>query len=139
MKDREFVIEAAQNDFTEVELGRLGSIAEDERVRDLAKHLVEEHERANRQLLGLAKTKSLKIPTEIDTDRRALIDRLANLSGADFRREYIKAVLQNHQRSISIFQQESQTGEDKDFRDFAARQLPTLQAHFRMAKAISAW
>ncbi len=138
MRDCEFVMEARKGGLTEVELGKLGiAHAEDERVRDLAKHLMHEHHRANRQLVALAKNKNLEIPTEIDAERQALIDRLGDLGRDDFEREYMKAVLKDHLRSISIFQQESQTGEDRELRDFAAFQLPILQAHFRMAKSIT--
>lgn len=138
MNDHEFIAEAVRDGLTEVELGRLGAVqAFDERIRKLARSLMEEHEKANRELVRIAKQKRLAIPTEMDPERRSVIDDLKGLSDEEFQQAYVKALVKDHQRSISIFQQESQTGRDEEVRDFAGRLLPVLTGHFRIAKSIA--
>ncbi|OPY65555.1 MAG: hypothetical protein A4E57_03146 [Syntrophorhabdaceae bacterium PtaU1.Bin034] len=138
MEDREFVFEAARDGLAEVELGKLGQKnASNERLKEFAKRLAEEHQKANKELIQLAKKKKLSIPTEIDPERQDMLDRLRGLSSEDFQREYMKAVMKDHQRSISIFRQEAKEGGDEDFRGFAEKTLPMLQEHFKMAKSIT--
>jgi len=137
MKDHEFIAEAVRDGLTEIELGRLGvTEASDTRVRELARSLLEEHEKANRELVRLAKQKRLEVPTEIDRERRCLIDDLKGTAAGEFQQAYMKALVKDHQRSISIFLQESRAGEDDDVKDFAGRLLSVLTDHFRLAKSI---
>jgi putative membrane protein len=138
MEDREFVFEAAKDGLTGVELGELGmENAQNEDLKEFARRLAEEHRKANKELIQLAKKKKLRIPTEIDPERLGMFDRLRGLSGEDFRREYMKAVMKDHQRSISIFRQEAKEGGDEDFRGFAEKTLPMLQEHLKTAKSIT--
>jgi putative membrane protein len=138
VNDHEFIAEAVRDGLTEFELGRLGAAqAFDERVKRLAWSLMEEHEKANRELVRLAKRKRLEIPTEMDPERRSLIDDLKGLGENEFEQAYMRAVVKDHQRSISIFLKESQTGRDEEVRNFAGRLLSVLDGHLRTAKSIT--
>lgn len=140
MEDREFIMEAAKDGLSELELGKLGvDHAPNREVRQFAERLIEEHEKANRELFDLAKRKNLQVPTSIDQDRQSMLDALRGLSPEDFEREYMKAVMKGHQKSIAVFQQEATTGEDPEVRNFAGKLLPRLQAHFRKAKSLTDW
>lgn len=138
MNDHEFIAEAVRYGLTEIELGRLGAaLASDERVRELARSLVREHEKASRELVRLAKQKRLEIPTEVDPERRSVIDDLKGMGDDEFQRAYMKAVVKDHQRSISVFLQESQTGRDEEVKEFAGKLLPVLTDHLKMARSIT--
>jgi putative membrane protein len=65
-----------------------------------------------------------------------LMDRLSGLSGAEFDREFMKQMVKDHEDAVSDFQKQSTRGKDSDIRAFAARTLPTLQEHLRMAREI---
>jgi len=51
------------------------------------------------------------------------------LSGDDFDRTYIEWQILSHKDAVALFKTESETGDDKDARQFATDTLPTLQLH----------
>jgi putative membrane protein len=65
---------------------------------------------------------------------KALHDRLSKLSGNAFDKAYMRAMIEDHQEDVSEFRQESQSAKDPDVRQFAAKTLPTLEEHLRIAE-----
>jgi len=59
-------------------------------------------------------------------------DELAKLSGADFDREFAKAMVKGHEEAISKFEAASKG--DDDIAKFAQETLPTLQKHLKAAQ-----
>jgi putative membrane protein len=74
------------------------------------------------------------LPTSIDAKDQGLKDKLSGLSGADFDRTYMQSMVKDHQKDISEFQKEANSGSNADLKGFAAQTLPTLQEHLRMAR-----
>jgi putative membrane protein len=64
--------------------------------------------------------------------------KLAKLSGAEFDREYMALMVEDHDKDVAAFLDESKDGSAPDIKSFAAKTLPTLQEHQRMAKEIKA-
>jgi putative membrane protein len=211
--DRKFIMETAHNGMAEVMLGRMASErASSDEVKQFGQRMVDDHTKANQELMQLASTKGITLPAMTDmggsmtstgatsgtgttmsntqtsasgsqatgstgqtsgsqtsgsTDRsgtgmqtsgsttgmsgqgtgahgghmmgpkhQKLMDRLSGLSGAEFDREYMKQMVKDHEDAVSDFQKQSTRGKDSDIRAFAARTLPTLQEHLRMAREI---
>jgi putative membrane protein len=74
------------------------------------------------------------LPTSINAKDQALKDKLSGLSGADFDKTYMQAMVKDHQKDINEFQKEANNGSNADLKAFAAQTLPTLQEHLRMAQ-----
>jgi putative membrane protein len=138
-KDRTFVMQAGQLSMMEVELGRLavkrGSSAG---VKQYGQEMVEEHTRANQELMQLAMQKKVELPTEMSTQNTALIDRLSGLSGTSFDTAYKQAMIDSHNQAIALFQAQSQQGQDPELKAWAAQKLPNLQAHLEMVNQMLA-
>jgi putative membrane protein len=132
-KDKTFVMQAGQLGMMEVELGRLavkrGSSAG---VKQYGQEMVEEHTRANQELMQLAMQKKVELPAEMSTQNTALIDRLSGLSGKSFDTAYKQAMIDSHNQAIALFQAQSQQGQDPQLKAWAAQKLPNLQAHLKM-------
>jgi putative membrane protein len=45
-------------------------------------------------------------------------------------------MVEAHQTAVSLFQKQAKHGEAKELRDFAAKTLPTLEEHLKMARAL---
>jgi putative membrane protein len=66
---------------------------------------------------------------------RDLIDKLNKLSGSDFDREYVKAMVNDHEADVGDFRRQSKRESgDPDVKRFAAATLPTLESHLQMAQ-----
>ena len=138
-RDKTFVMEAGQLSMMEVELGRLaverGSSAG---VKQYGQEMVEDHTRANQELMQLAMQKKVELPTEMSTQNTALIDRLSGLSGKSFDTAYKQAMIDSHKQAIALFQAQSQQGQDPELKAWATQKLPNLQAHLEMVNQMLA-
>jgi len=135
--DRQFITEAAQGGLAEVQLGQLASQrGTSDAVKQFGQHMVQDHTQVNNQLKQLATQKGVKLPTTIGSNNQQVKQRLSKLSGANFDRQYLKQMLQDHQKDISAFQNEAQQGQDADVKAFATQALPTLQEHLQQVSSI---
>ena len=135
-EDREFAVKAAQGGMAEIALGRLAAEkAASSDVKQFGQRMVEDHGKANDELKAIAQRKSLDLPSDVRDERNQLRDRLAALSGGEFDRQYIEAMVKDHRDNVDLFRRQADQGKDTDLKQFAASSLPTLQDHLKMAEA----
>lgn len=136
-QDRNFIMDAAMGGMEEVELGKVaaqqGMSAE---VKQFGQRMVDDHSQANSELMSLASSKGITLPTELDQKHRSEVTKLSGMSGADFDREYTKMMVSDHRKDVSEFEKQSTRGTDADLKAFATKTLPTLREHLRMAEAL---
>jgi len=122
----------------EVELGQLASQkAQSDQVKQFAQRMVQDHGKANDELKTLAQQKNITLPTDLDAKHKSTRDRLSKLSGAQFDRAYMQDMLADHRKDVSDFRKESQSGKDPDVKAWAAKTLPTLEEHLKLAESAS--
>jgi len=133
--DNTFVTKAAQGGMAEVELGKLAAEkASKDEVKKFGQRMVDDHSKANDELKTVAQQKNITLPTEISAKDKALVTRLTKLSGPAFDRAYMQAMLTDHRTDVNEFRVESKSGRDADVKAFAAKTLPTLEEHLRLAQ-----
>ena len=107
-------------------------------VKRFAQRLVDAHSKANTEMLALVnKKQGLRAAAQMDQKHRALSDRLLGLRGAQFDRDYMTHMVEGHRKAIALFESEANNGKDADVKAFAAKALPTLKEHLKMAEDIS--
>ena len=137
--DKAFVLEAARGGMAEVELGRLAADkASNADVKQFGQRMVADHSKASDELKGLASQKNVTLPTEPDAKQKALHARLSKLSGDEFDKAYIQAMVADHNKDVADFTRASKIAKDPDLKAWAGKTLPTLQEHQKMAKELSA-
>jgi len=123
----------------EVELGRLASQnASSPDVKRFAQRMVDDHSKASDELKGLASQKDVALATKLDDQHRAVQQKLAQLKGAAFDQAYMAHMATAHLKAVALFQEEAKTGKDADVKAWAAKMLPTLQEHLKVASSLSA-
>jgi putative membrane protein len=133
--DQTFVTKAAKGGMAEVELGKLAADkASSDAVKKFGQRMVDDHSKANDELKTLAQSKSITLPTEIGPEEKALHDRLSKLSGPAFDQAYMKAMVSDHVKDVNEFKMEAKSGKDPEVKAFAAKTLPTLEEHLKMAR-----
>ena len=135
--DQKFAMEAAMGGMAEVELGRLAAQkgASDD-VRQFGQRMVDDHSKANEELMRVASSKGWTPPTALDAKHQAEMQRLSAMSGDKFDREYVKMMVKDHKKDVGEFQKEAGRGADADIKAFASSTLPTLQQHLQMIQRI---
>jgi len=133
--DQTFVTKAAQGGMAEVELGKLAAEkASSDTVKKFGQRMADDHSKANDELKKLAESKNITLPSTIGPEEKALRDRLSKLSGAAFDQAYMKAMVNDHVKDVNEFKMESKSGKDPELKAWAAKTLPTLEEHLKMAR-----
>lgn len=136
-QDHKFVMEAAMGGLMEVELGRVAAAqGASDAVKQFGQRMVDDHSKANTELMTLAASKGMTLPTELDEKHKAQVAKLSALSGAEFDRAYAKMMLSDHNKDVKEFQKQSARASDPDIKAFAAKTLPTLQEHLQMVRTL---
>jgi putative membrane protein len=135
--DMKFATEAAVGGMEEVQLGQLAAQkgASDE-VRQFGQKMVDDHTKANEDLMQVASGKGWTLPASLDAKHQADVQKLSALTGDAFDRAYVKMMVSDHKKDVGEFQKESTRGADADVKSFATRTLPTLQEHLQMIQRI---
>jgi len=130
--------EAAQSGMAEVMLGNLAlQKSSNDEIKQMAQKIVDDHTAANNELKNLAASKNAALATEVSAKQKATYDKLNALSGDEFDREFVKVMVKDHEKAVSLFQKQADKGADADVKAFAAKTLPTLQGHLEMAKSMN--
>jgi putative membrane protein len=137
--DRAFVTRAAQDGMAEVAMGELAAKqASNDAVKQFGQRMVDDHTKANNELKELASKRGIALPSEVSAKQKASQDRLAKLSGDDFDREYMRAMVKDHDSAVALFEKESRSGGDPELKAWAGKTLPVLREHQKQAHDLSA-
>ena len=135
--ERKFVEKAAIDGMAEVELGKLAQQkAASDQVKQFASRMVEDHSKANDELKQIASMKGLQVPTALDKGHQKDMENLSKRSGADFDKKYMDHMVSEHKKDVSMFEKEAKSGKDPELKAFAAKTLPKLQEHMKLAQNV---
>ncbi len=132
--DAEFLVEAASGGMMEVELANLAlQKGTSTQVKEFARMMIKDHKKANEELKALAATKNIVLPTALIDKHQRIVNDLKDKSVKTFDAKYMNAMLDDHKKDVEEFEEASKDAVDPDIRAFAAKTLPVLQEHLRMA------
>ena len=96
-----------------------------------------DHASSQKQLTAIAAAKKIALPTSLGAHQSSY-DRLVDLKGDEFDREFVKVMIDEHHLAIELFRGEAMNGTDPALKLVAATALPRLQTHLQHAQALSA-
>ncbi|MBS7565936.1 DUF4142 domain-containing protein [Mucilaginibacter sp. Bleaf8] len=128
--DSKFAVEAANGGMAEVELAKLAETkATNPKVKEFAAMMIKDHTKANTELMDLAKTKNITLPTTVGADQQKVMDDLSKKSGAEFDKGYVDAMVTDHDKDVKLFEKASTDAKDAELKSFATKTLPVLKMH----------
>jgi putative membrane protein len=134
----QFMSEAATANLAEQDLGKLAEDrAQNARVKEYARRMVDDHKDAQDKLESIASDKGVSLPSRPNAEQQRVAERLKGLEGAAFDRAYMDAMRDDHQKVVKKFEQASQSVRDPRVKQYATDTLPHLRAHLKMAQDIS--
>ena len=128
---KDFFETAASANLFEIESSQLAlQRATDPALKAFAKRMVQDHEKAGRELKALARKKDVTLSTQLLRRHKAMLDDLRDeKQGPEFDDEYRRKMIASHKEAVSLFDEVATDAKDPDIKAFAAKTLPTLQAH----------
>jgi putative membrane protein len=136
--DAKFVVEACERDMSEITLGMLAKDkAENVKVREFAKRLMDDHLKSLEQLKSLAKKHNLTVPVNVSMKYKEAYIKLAAAKGFELDRQFLRGQIEAHQEAKMLYRDEAQHGKIEELRSFAQTILPTIEMHLKQAKELS--
>ena len=163
--DEKFIKDACKGGHIEAQMGKMGvQRAQNAQVKQFAQTLADDHSKANTELKQLASSKGITLPEpsdkitgiadEADSTRvreregadadggkdhaefKREWQKLESASGTDFDRQFVSMAVKCHEKGVKEFEKVSQGTGDAEVKAYAAKTLPTLQAHLRTAQSL---
>jgi putative membrane protein len=140
-----FMSKAMEMNQAEINLSRMAqSKAQDQKVKDYAEMMVQDHTQALDKLRSAAGGSESE--PSLTKEHQQVSDRLSQLSGAEFDKAYMDTMVRDHQQAVQAFQREANTGTGNTRQkpgtsatndaEVARELLPTLQKHLSQAEQI---
>lgn len=134
-QDRNFAEHAMAGGMMEVQLGKLADQrAAHDGVKRFGQRMVTDHSKANQQLSEIGAQLGLAPPSELPREQSRTVEKLAGLSGAEFDRAYMAAMIDDHKKDIGEFRKQADKGENPRLREFAQDNVAILEQHLRLAE-----
>lgn len=135
--DTEFAVKAASGGLTQVKAGEVAQQkAKDQRVRDFAAKMVQDHTKVNEELRAIAANKNITLPAAPGEDELEDIGDLNSYTGIDFDKHFMNMMVDEHQDAIDLFEDAAEDAEDADLKAFASNALSSLRMHLEEAKIL---
>jgi putative membrane protein len=135
--DAEFAVEAADAGLLEVQLGTLAlTKASNAQVKQFAQMMVDDHTKANNELKNLAQQKNITLPTTLSNEHQRAFDKFNDKTGADFDKDYMDQMVQDHKKVINEFEEQANDGNDPEIKSWASSKLTALRHHLEEAQRV---
>jgi putative membrane protein len=101
-KSRKYVEHMLIANMAEIQLGQMAAErASSSDVKSFAQQMVTDHTRANQELMPVAQQLGVQQPTQLDGKHQKIADKLSKAQGADFDRQFMKAMVSAHQDVVN--------------------------------------
>jgi putative membrane protein len=137
-RDAKRMKDLAIANMAEVETGKLAlEKAQDPKVKEFAQHMVDDHSKMLDELKQLAQSKNVELPSAPDAKHQKVMKKLQSASGADFDRQYMRAMVKDHRDALKLAQRTAKGAKDDQLKASAEKAAPEIQEHLKMAQDIA--
>jgi len=136
--DQKFLKTAAESGMFEIQASKLtAQNAQSQEVKDFGQMMVTDHTKVDGELKALASAKGFALPTELPRGKQKSVEELSKKSGHDFDKAYASDIaVDAHEDAVEAFKDASEDAKDADIKAFAAKTLPSLQAHLEKGRSL---
>jgi putative membrane protein len=139
MGDKHFVKEATEGSNAEIALGKLAQEKSNSAdVKQFGERMVTDHSKLNDQMAPVAQQMGITPnPDQIPAKDKALEKKLQGLSGEQFDKAYIQAMLKDHTEDVKKFKKEAASAKDPTLQQNVQQGLQVIQEHLQMAQQLA--
>ena len=122
---------------TEVEISKIAEKSANPEVKHFAERMVQDHSAANTELTSIATGLGIEMPKTLASEHQRIRDHLKSMHGKAFDRQYMRLMVDGHDKAVKLFRQEAGPAHNAELKQFAQKTLPTIEQHQKMALALS--
>lgn len=135
-KEDAFIEKAIAGNLAEIKVGELAQQkGATEGVRHFGTVLEQDHSTANQHAMSAASSMGVTPPAQPSPEAQELYQHLASLSGSEFDKAFVKAMVKDHKKDISEYKKQA-SGSNSPAATYAAETLPDLHKHLRLAESL---
>jgi len=136
--DSAYIRDAASMNLLEVRLGTLAQQrSSNTAVKQFGQQMVSSHGSMGQQWSTLAAKNGLPTSATLNPIQQQSADQLSKLSGADFDRAYMSAMVADHDQDVRTLQRIGASAQSGEVRQLAATGLTATQEHLTRARAVA--
>jgi putative membrane protein len=138
MRDRTFLRKASEGGLAEVQFGKLAAEkgASDD-VKNFGQKMVDDHTKLNEKMAPIASSMGVSAPKHLNKEDQAEYNKLNSLSGDDFDKEYIAAMVKDHHTDLREFRQEATSTTDPTLKQAVDDGASVIHDHMVMIDKIA--
>jgi putative membrane protein len=138
VSDSAYIREVASMNLLEVRLGTLaGQRSSNTAVKQFGQQMVSSHGGMAQQWSSLAARNGLPTSATLNPIQQQSADQLSKLSGADFDRAYMSAMIADHEQDAGTLQRIGAAAQSGEVKQLAATGLTTTEQHLTRARAVA--
>jgi len=103
--------------------------AQNDQVKQLARQIVNDHQRMNQQIEQTARQLDVELPQHLPELKQAELKLLTALPADQFQKQYVALMQADHAMAVRIFRAEAEMAQDQQVKQFASNCLPALRQH----------
>jgi putative membrane protein len=135
--DVAFTIIATSCGLHEIELGKVvEKKSTNAEVKAFAAQVVKDHTAINEELKVAAKSARISISQKMDDAHQKQLDAFEDYKGTNFDGDYLKHTAEKHKQFVALLKRASKEAKNKELRDFATKNLPTVEGHIEKANKL---
>ncbi len=137
--DANFVNSALSDGTFEVQMAqRILADKADDDLKRFAEAMVRDHTKAGDELRLIAKAQKMNVTDRPSREQTGMIGRAEKLTGKALRDLYATSAVKGHETAVALFKTAAQSAGRPELKAFAAKTLPTLEMHLKMAQDLQA-
>lgn len=137
--DKAFVQEAMQGNDAEVQLAQLAQQkSQSADVKQFAQKMQSEHQQMNQKWFAPeAKNLGVSVPKGPSKKDKKMYEKMQTLSGDDFDKAYIAAMLKDHQDDLKKYKDETESAQDPGLKQVAQLGEKVISQHLELAQQLA--
>ena len=110
----------------------------DANLRAFAEAMVRDHTKTGDELRLIAKAQKMNVTDRPNREQIGIVARAEKLTGKELRGLYATSTVKGHETAVALFKTASASADRPELKAFAAKTLPTLEMHLKMAQDLQA-
>ncbi len=139
MTPEAFLQATASADLFEIRMGKLAMQSADaQSVKDFGQRMAANHTAIQVIISKIAKEQSFTLPTSMNADDTATVDRFSAMQGVAFDKAYMTLMAEIHPKTLAVFRWQYDNCTDLAVKPFAVQTMPIIATHSRVSEQLNA-
>ena len=137
-QDKTFIQEAGAGNLAEAEMGQLAEQkATRPAIKEFGRWMATDHGFANKWLAAILREEHENFQPALTAEQSEMKRKLEGLSGAQFDQYYVQHMVQDHEKTVPVFEKEAKEGHNPAIKTYAEDLTPVLEQHLAEVKELA--